>query len=243
MYLGLQKSIEASMNYQEIPKEEVNPKPFIPFHIKLFCSSKKGTRVMYDTLNLDEKVTSFYKPKWGVYFTLSEQQWKSIFHLPFINTKSTKLQWLQFRINHHILTTNTFLFKIGLKDSKLCSFCNRHEETICHILWECPDVQDLFDIFYEYCQTNGIIIPRNPLSFIFGLDLYTKTSEIYIIFLIFKLYIYRKRCLNEKLSIHGLLADIKTHLSTLKYIATKNCVLEDFKKKWETWVNFLNIRH
>ena len=194
---------------------------------------------MYDTLNTEENVTSFYKSKWGKYFTLSKLQWKAIFHLPFISTKSTKLQWLQYRINHHILTTNVFMFKVGMKDSKMCNFCNSAEETIYHILWECPLVQDLMNLFIEFCQTRDIVIPRDPCSFILGLDLDSSCKNLYQIFLILKSYIYKKRCLHEKLSIHGLLIDIKTHLSTLKYIATKNCKLEDFLKEWEIWLFIL----
>ena len=58
-------------------------------------------------------------------------------------TKSSKLQWLQYRINQHTLTTNTIVYKIGLKVDNLCSFCTNSEETIIHILWECLKVQEV----------------------------------------------------------------------------------------------------
>jgi hypothetical protein len=35
--------------------------------------------------------------------------WKKVYNLPFKVTKKTKLQWLQYRINHHILVTNHLL--------------------------------------------------------------------------------------------------------------------------------------
>ena len=127
-----------------------------------------------------------------------------------------------------------------MKDNNLCSFCNTHEDTIHHVLWECPKVQELFNAFCYYCQTRGFIISRNSLEFIFGLNPNHTASETYYIFLICKSYIYRKHCLNENLSIQGLLIDIKTHISTLKYIATKNCELDNFNNKWETWINIIN---
>jgi hypothetical protein len=102
-----------------------------------------------------------------MYLEDSELEWKTIMQLPFKYTKIAKLQLLQFRINHHILTINTFLFKIGLKDNKLCNFCENHEETIYHILLECLNVQDLLKRFVEFCHTKEIIVPLNPLSFIF----------------------------------------------------------------------------
>jgi hypothetical protein len=56
-----------------------------------------------------------------------------------------------------------------------------------HIVWECPNVHDLLKRFLEFCQTKEIIVPLNPLSFIFGLNL--KSTETYYIFLILKSYI------------------------------------------------------
>lgn len=241
-YLGLQKSILTSLHYHGISKEDDNPRPFIPFHIKLFCSPRKGSKIMYNILNM-ENVTSFNKSKWGLFFMLSDLQWKTIYQLPFVNIKSTKLQWLQFRINHHILTTNKYLLKIGKECSKLCNFCKQHDETIFHVLWECPNVQELFQQFFEFCQSKRITIQRDPLIFIFGLHSDPISTDIYSIFLVMKSYIYRKRCLNEALTIHELLIDIKTHISTLRYIAIRNCRLDDFYKRWETWLFLLNRLH
>ena len=104
----LQKSIKAFMKSLKIIKEEKIFKPFVPFNLKLFCSTKKGTKIMYNAFNVDTNVISFNKQKWERHFTLSKSQWQNIYQLPFINIKSSKLQWLQYRINHHILTTNSF---------------------------------------------------------------------------------------------------------------------------------------
>ena len=89
----------------KIIKEEENFRPFVRFKLKLFCTAKKGTKIMYKTLNVDTNVISFNKQKWGRHFTLSKLQWQIIYQLSFINMKSSKLQWLQYRINHYILTT------------------------------------------------------------------------------------------------------------------------------------------
>lgn len=60
-YLGLQKSISTSLPYHRIPHKDDNLRPFIPFHIKLFCSSRKGSKIMYNTLNIEKNATSFNK--------------------------------------------------------------------------------------------------------------------------------------------------------------------------------------
>ena len=48
-------------------------------------------------------------------------------------TKDTTLRWFQYRISHRILATNEYLFKLKLKDSKLCRFCNIKHESVIHL--------------------------------------------------------------------------------------------------------------
>ncbi|XP_065933802.1 uncharacterized protein [Magallana gigas] len=147
----------------------------------------------------------------GSFLSLHDLQMETIYQLPFVNAKSTKLQWPHFRINHHILTTNKYLFKIGKECRQL------HIQT-----FKTPSFSTLSTLI------------------IFGLHPDPISTDIYTIFLVMKSYIYRKRCLNEALTIHELLIDIKTHISTLRYIATRNCRLDDFYKRWETWLFLLN---
>lgn len=71
------------------------------------------------------------KEKWSKHFVITEKQWVSIVHLPFKITSDSKLQWLQYRMIHYILTTNNFMYKIGNMDTctNLCTFCEDAEET------------------------------------------------------------------------------------------------------------------
>ena len=73
-------------------------------------------------------------------------------------TKNTKLQWFQFRINHKILSTNSFLQKIKLKDTNICTFCRSETETIEHIVWDCEIVQALLDDFVTFSSNTSILI-------------------------------------------------------------------------------------
>ena len=90
-------------------------------NIKVFVLSKKGSRPMYNILNKC-KVKSVGEQKWDQYFSITQKQWKVIYSLPFSTTKNTKLQWFQFRVNQYILTTNSFMFKIGRLNSNMCIF-------------------------------------------------------------------------------------------------------------------------
>lgn len=48
------------MASEKFDKEMTNPRPFIPFQIKLFCLTKKGTKLMYDILK-KETIEPFSK--------------------------------------------------------------------------------------------------------------------------------------------------------------------------------------
>ena len=87
-----------------------------------------------------------YKSKWNekINGNISDDQWKHIFSQPFIETDDAKLQTLQFRINHRILYTNTFLMRIKIKESEQCTFCHSARESLIHVLWDCPHTQTLW---------------------------------------------------------------------------------------------------
>lgn len=73
--------------------------------------------------------------------TFTEKEWEKISCFPFRITLSTKLRLFQYKITQRCLVTNINLFYYGIKDTKNCTFCNNHNETIIHLFWECHVVQ------------------------------------------------------------------------------------------------------
>jgi hypothetical protein len=65
---------------------------------------------MYDILN--KCTTTPTGQTNGVKFRSTRFRLEKVYNLPLKVIKNTKLQWLQNRINHHILVTNHFLSKI-----------------------------------------------------------------------------------------------------------------------------------
>ena len=45
---------------------------------------------------------------------------------------------------YRLIPTGCFLFQWKLVDSPYCAFCKDAEETILHMFWECPKVQDFW---------------------------------------------------------------------------------------------------
>jgi len=52
-------------------------------------------------------------------------------------TKDTKLQNVQFKLLHRILPVNSFLYKCGLQETELCTFCTETKENMLHLFWNC----------------------------------------------------------------------------------------------------------
>ena len=47
------------------------------------------------------------------------------------------------------LHTNTFLFNIHIKSTKLCSFCHVEDETVEHLFFNCPMIFHFLRAFYD----------------------------------------------------------------------------------------------
>ena len=75
--------------------------------------------------------------KWGKELGVQIDDWWNIYSSPFMTTRNTKLQNFQFKFSHRITATNSFLFKCGLKETELCTFCTKTKESLLHLFWEC----------------------------------------------------------------------------------------------------------
>ena len=67
-----------------------------------------------------------------------------------------KLSWLQMRIPHIIIATNTTLKEIGVVDDIRCNFCNNERASIIeHVFWKCNCIR-LFWIFFLRSSIGGV---------------------------------------------------------------------------------------
>ena len=88
-------------------------------------------------------------------FNLNEDECKNIYIMPFKTTLDFKLRWLQYRITHNILPTNSWLCKIKMFDNNLCNICKQEEENINHIFSACEVINE----FWDGIQENVSFIP------------------------------------------------------------------------------------
>lgn len=218
--------------------------PFLPHLLEIFFMNKKGSKDFYKCLISPPPTPNGIK-KWNEYFDFEfdNEKWQKILKIPFSVTKSSKLQWFQVRIIHHILITNTFLYKTKLYPSPLCSLCNKERETIIHCIWECCEVQKLLQQFENLCDILFIPVVLNKESFLFGLLSPVANIVDNEIIILIKHYIYKSRCLHKPLSLDALINTIKDHFNTVKfttYYKNEN-IKRKFDNNWRKWKHFIEM--
>lgn len=137
-YLGLRNSILERWSQL---RNNINPPlfPAIPKYVYLLIRSKKGAKDIYNIFieGLYQKPKSEIKWENTLNINLDFERWEKIYKSSIYFTIDVKLQWFQFRITHRILSTNTLLYKLGIRESNMCTFCEEEPETLIHFFCEC----------------------------------------------------------------------------------------------------------
>ena len=110
-------------------------------------------------------------------------------------TRDSYNQWLQTRIAHRILPTNTMLYKMKLVVSELCSFCECCEETLKHLFWDCNKIQPVLRHIIKTLNTVDSNIVINSMSVLLGSG--NSDLKLDILFLEYKKIIFL--CKRKKL--------------------------------------------
>ena len=83
--------------------------------------------------------------------------WKLIYLLPRILTKNTSLRAFQYKVLNNVLYLNHKLFQFKVSTTSLCSYCNKHDETIQHLFRTCNKIISLWTEIKLY-SVNGITL-------------------------------------------------------------------------------------
>ena len=206
--------------------------------MKSIYSCLKGAKLFYDILSSTSH-NHGYCDKWNDKLNLN-LDWKNIYKLV-LNVKEIKLRWFQLRLNSRILCTNITLKAMQIRQDDLCSFCNEEQESIEHVFTECEFVL----IFWR--QVKDVLVQNNILNNDFDIDsvliLFTysrnqgkqMSKPLFYFLNVAKYFVYKSRC-EECIPIFAsFLNYFKRKYQTIRYIATKNNVIEIFDKEWENW--------
>merc|ERR1712074_106479 len=211
--------------------------PFRPKFIEILVHDKKGSRRFYDQF-----VFSMFKK------SKSEIKWENILDIQVNNfwrnhnavchyvTKDIKLLWFQYRITHRIISTNAYVFKIGIFEGDRCNFCNAEVETICHIFSGCVHVNTLWNDIQNWVNNiYRLDIHLSIQDIIFSnakFNACTGTSVINLVIILVKYYIYKQK-LNKLLpTLEGAKRYIIYYRKLEEYFFKRNLQENKFRKKW-----------
>ena len=126
--------------------------------LQSFLKAKKPSKAGYERLVTVKQKSPFRsQEKWSAVCELESHEtidWKSVYPSPFKCTKITKLIIFQFKLLHGRLATNSFLKKIGIKESDLCTFCKTEAESLIHLFWSCDVTSFFWQEFKQWKTTN-----------------------------------------------------------------------------------------
>ena len=121
---------------------------------------------------------------------------------------------------------------IKIKESSKCLYCNA-EETITHMLWDCPKTQDIINSLNGWLFDNENL-EITEVAFILNISNNFTPVQQYIL-LETKYYIFSAKHLEKPLSIINLKNKLKRIVQTLEIIASDNNEMDSFKKSWDSY--------
>ena len=154
-------------------------------------------------------------------------------------TNVVKLHSFQYRFLQRGLVLNKQLCKWGLKETSLCSFCNREEETILHLFVSCAVTATLWLAVKNYIDENypDVKAVFGPANIVQNRLVERKSHGINTLCLVTKQYIYRQRCLDKPLNMIELRYEFEKTKNIEKFIAVKNNRLLVHNRKWNVDAN------
>ncbi len=210
-------------------KEQMNVDKSIDLHVRLI--NNEDCKFVYNLFQEKRSANlNHLRAKWEAKLEvpLTKEAISQCFELIHKTTIDSKTRNFQYKLIHRIITTNSFLQKIGKREDNLCTFCETESETIEHIFFNCTKVQSLLrqlEDWYKTSTSNEIDLDR--MSFLLGNQ--NHSGIVNHLYSITKQYIYRCKCGLLDLQFPHLLNTIIYTFKIEKYINNNS---QSFKDKW-----------
>ena len=211
--------------------------PCQDFYLRSILKDAKGCKQIYNTFINGLKVNFKCIEKWNhlLPINVSESVWKNVCNFNWKCTQDVKLRWFQFRLLNRILCTNLLLVKIGRSENPKCTFCNKVNESIVHLFWECEYIVKYWNDFQ--CWVNNQLNTNISLKkemILFGK--YIGKDYIFNnILLIMKFNIYRSRVNKEKPSFISGKKELHSFYKQEHFMYSANMKKNAFEKRWHIW--------
>ena len=122
--------------------------------------NKKGVSRIYSQMKQsNDHILETASQKWYsiVELDLESSELSRSFRFHHNIYKDTYLKYVQFRTLHHRFFTNEKLFKMGIKKSNLCCFCQTHVDSIEHMFLQCEISLELWESVENWLRSLGMV--------------------------------------------------------------------------------------
>ena len=91
--------------------------------------------------------------RWHEKFDIDSSDWVNIFRLPYIVARETKIQTLQYKIIHRIISCKKWLFTLKVSDSPNCDSCGEVDDII-HYFVKCNGLNSFWNGLEKWIRSN-----------------------------------------------------------------------------------------
>ena len=137
-----------------------------------------------------------------------------MYRFPFLITKDSKLIAFQYNITHHILPTNSSLFRAGITESDTCTLCKTGKQTINHLLFHCTESSAFWQEFTCWWLLKfKQVITLSKCVVLYGYHNNIKNKQaLNVTLLLAKYHIFATSSCDGKLSFESFLLRLQNHL-------------------------------
>ena len=170
--------------------------------------------------------------KWNIELTttISFTEFLRLFKNIYVISNSPKYRSFQYRLLNRAIITNVHLCYWGKREDNLCTWCRKVKESYNHLFYECEYVKPMWEQIFHLL---GFATPKLSAAKVIYNCIERKTfSVVNVISLVFKQFVYAKRCLGETISA-GEFRNKFVNISNIeKYYAIANQQYDKWCKKW-----------
>ena len=228
-YSSLIRSLPSTVNSITATKEHG---PIMPLRMNLVINSIKFSRIAYNTF-VESKQREIsranvrIREKWLKDIGVFEEH--SLIDI-IKATASTRVRVFHYKLVNRILSTNKYLKLISVEADDSCTFCARESETLVHMYWHCPKVQDYINsIKTDILEQYHIDLCISPKIWFFPVNL--RAMETCIISLA-KMVIFEARLKKTPPNIAHLINKIRWEVEVEHNIARLSNEQKLFENKW-----------
>ena len=162
----------------------------------------------YRALCHDEQLLLKTLIKWSDEFpNLNVEDFRNYILRIYTVSNVAKFRSFQYKFIFKVIFTNTRLFKMGIKETKMCTFCKQEDETLKHLFWDCKMVKEFW---YNVTQLLEITAELGWQDIVFlTITDNAKLIQNFIV-LLAKFFIFHAKCAEESLSFNRFQVWIKS---------------------------------